>query len=227
MSCTKNRLIKNCEPNLFIAANNDLIGQHMTREVLKKTQTGNVVILAGDKYDRNAVELQDAIDKEIAPLVESGQLKVLYKTFIEEWSDHNATYEFEQFLSLSGEKPDIVFAGYDGIAESVIHMLERNNLMENVYITGQDAELRAIKNIIDGKQVMTVFHPLKEIAYQVAELAVNLGNDKMPEKSELSYINNGLIDVPTIKMNSKAVTIENIDEVLIKSGTYTKEEVYN
>lgn len=222
-----NRMIKNSEPDFYISGNNESLGKLMVDAVLQKTQTGNVVILGGDKYDKNAVELQASIDNAIAPLVKSGDLKILYKTHIEEWNDVNAEYEFEQFLSLNGTKPDIIFAGYDGIAAAAIRVLEKHELMRDVYITGQDAEVRGVKNIIAGKQLMTAFHPLKETAYKAAEITFELVNGRMPEKDDFSYINNGFADIPCIKIDSKTVTKENIDEVLIQSNFYTREELYD
>lgn len=220
-----NRLIFNCEPDLYFAGDTKQLGQLMVSEVLKKTKTGNVVILGGDKYDRNAIGLQNSIDEEIKPYVESGDFKILYQTYIEEWSDVNAAYEMAQFLSLSNEKPDIVFAGFDGMAEAVIQVLEKNNMLEGVYITGQDAELRGVRNIVAGKQLMTAYHPLKTIAYTSAELTIKLLKGEKIEPD--GYTNNGLVDVPTIMIKSIAVNKDNVDEVLIKTGVYTKEEVYN
>ncbi len=222
-----NRLIFNCEPDLYVSGNNETLGKHMVDAVLNKTKTGNVVILGGDKYDRNAIGLMKSIDDHIKPYVESGQFKILYKTFIEEWSDVNAAYEMQQFLSMTNQKPDVVFAGYDGMSAAIIRVLEEKEMLDGVYITGQDAELRGIKNIVAGKQLMTVFHPLTDNAYRAAELTIDLLNGKMPSKDELSYTNNGMIDVPTIKIESIPVTKDNIDEVLINTGVYSKDEVYN
>lgn len=222
-----NRMVKNCEPDFYISGNNESLGKIMVDAVFRKRKEGNVVILGGDKYDRNAVELQASIDKEIAPLVQSGDLKILYKTFIEEWNDVNAAYELEQYLSLHGTKPDIIFAGYDGIAEAAIRVLEKHGLLNNVLITGQDAEIRGVKNIIAGKQLMTAFHPLKETAYKAAEITFELATDGSSEEKEMTFFNNGFADIPWVKIDSKSVTKENIDEILIQSNFYKKEQVYD
>nr|WP_319399252.1 substrate-binding domain-containing protein [uncultured Carboxylicivirga sp.] len=222
-----NRIIFNCEPDLFVSGDTKQLGKLMINEVLKKRKEGKVVILGGDKYDRNAIGLMNSIDEEIKPYVESGAFKILYKTYIEEWSDKNAEYEMRQFISLSNEKPDIVLASFDGIANAVVHVLEENNMLDGVLITGQDAELRGIKNIVAGKQLMTAYHPLKKNAYTAAELTIDLLNGKTIDKNILSYTFNGSIDVPTIKIPSIPITKENIDKELIQTGVYTKEEVYN
>lgn len=222
-----NRIIYNCTPDLFVSGDNAELGKLMVQEVTNKKKSGNVIILNGDKYDRNAIGLQQSIDENIKPYVESGAYKILFKTFIEDWSDANAAYEMKQFISLDNQKPDIIFAGYDGIADGVIKVLEENNMLDGVLITGQDAELRAIHNIIAGKQLMTVYHPLKTNAYTAAELTIDMLNNIAIPKDMLSTTFNGESDVPTVKIKSITVTKSNIDDVLIQQGVYTRKEVYN
>jgi len=93
-------------------------------------------------------------------------------------------------------------------------------------ISGQDAELQAIRYIAAGDLFLTFYHPLKKLAYAAAESAVLLAKGEMPDKSKLTYTDNQLIKVPTISIPSIPVFKENIDEVLIKTGVYTNEEVY-
>lgn len=221
-----NRLIQNCELDLFLSGNNETIGSAMVNEVLKVKPQGKFIILGGSKDDRNGFELQQSLERNLKAAVDAGKVEILYKTFIEDWNPAYAAYELKQVLSYTGAKPDAVIAGFDGIAETAIQVLEEYGYTD-VAVTGQDAMLTAVKNIIAGKQTMTVFHPLQTNAFRAAELAIDLADQKLPKETELSYVNNGLIDVPTIKIESIPVTIDNIDEVLIDSGFYTKEQVYN
>ncbi len=221
-----NRMIKSEELDLYISGNNKKLGEDMCAAVLKIKPTGNYIILSGDRFDRNAVELQQSIDSVLLPHVKKGDIKILYKSFIEEWSGDNAAYELDQCLAFSEEKPDVILAAYDGIADGAIKILEKYNYAGDVLVTGQDAELRAIKNIINETQLMTVYHPLKAVAYRAAEIAFNMAKDIMPDKSELSYTDNGIINVPTIKLNSIPVFKDNINDILIKPGVYTQQEVY-
>jgi D-xylose transport system substrate-binding protein len=220
------RMVKSKDLDLYISGNNKKFGEDMCASVLKIKPKGNYIILSGDKFDRSAIELQQSIDSTLAPHVQSGDIKILYKTFIEEWSGVNAGFELNQFLALSGEKPDVILAAYDGIADGVINVLRKYNMDGNVLITGQDAELEAIKHITEGTQLMTVYHPLEVLGSKAAEIAFRLAQGKMPDKSEISYTNNSIISVPTIKINSIPVLKENIDNVLIKTGVYTSQEIY-
>jgi len=224
-----NRLITNCELDLYIGGDNVELGKIMVDELLKAKPQGKAIILGGDKYDRNAVEMHASIKKELQPAIERGDIEILYETFIEDWSDANAAFELDQYLSFTGQVPDIIFAGYDGIADACVQVLQKHGITTPVYICGQDAEMRAVKNLINGKQQMTAFHPLKKIAEQSADLVVKMiRDDKALSEMELSYTNNGQMEIPTLKVPSIAVTKQNLDKVLIEdSGFYTREEVYN
>jgi len=221
-----NRMIKSDDLDLYISGNNKKLGEDMCASVLNIKPTGNYIILSGDKFDRNAVELQQSIDSVLLPHIKSGDIKILYKTYIEEWSGENAEFELNQALAFSEEKPDVIISAYDGIADGAIKALDKYNLTGKVLITGQDAELRALRHIIKGEQLMTVYHPLKIVASKAAEIAFNLAKNKMPNKSDISFTNNGVMNVPTIKINSIPVFKENVDDVLIKTGVYSSQEIY-
>ena len=223
-----NRLIKNCELDFFVSGDNFQLGKMMVEEIIKVKPSGHAVILGGDKYDRNAVGLAAAIHENLKPHIESGNIELKYDTYIEEWSGVNAAYELEQYISLSGEVPDIIIAGFDGIANGCIEVLEKHQVDKPVYISGQDATINGVKNIVAGKQQMTAFHPLKESASQAAEVMLLLvANDKKINDFISGTTNNGQIEVPTLRVPSIAVTRDNIDQVLIKETKfYTYEQIY-
>lgn len=224
-----NRLIKNCELDFFVTGDNDALGKMMVDEMIKVKPSGDAVILGGDKYDRNAVELMESIKKYLQPHVNRGAISINYETFTEEWSGQNAAFELDQYISHSGKVPDLIFAGFDGMADACIQLIDNRNIDKHVYISGQDATLDGAKNIINGKQQMTAFHPLKEAANKAAEAMIQLIVAKKSAKDiATSTVNNGKMDVPVLKIPSVAVTQDNVDKVLIHdSGFYTHDEIYN
>ena len=219
------RMIMSDQLDLFITGNPKRLGIDMCNAILKHKPRGKYIVLAGDKFDKNATILEQAIDSILAPRIKNKDIEILYKSYIEDWSGKNAAFELNQYLALSGEKPDVIFAAYDGIAYHSIKVLEKFGY-DDVLITGQDAELKAVRNIVRGKQFMTIYHPSKILATKAARIAFGMAKGKMPDKSELSYIDNGLALIPTIRTNSIPVFKDNIEDVLIKTGVYTKEEVY-
>ena len=89
-------------------------------------------------------------------------------------------------------------------------------------ITGQDAELAAVKNIKAGKQSMTAFLD----ANLLTDIIVPLVNDLLAGKEvtpDATY-NNGVFDVPTKTYAPKAITAENVD-YLVEVGFYTEADI--
>jgi D-xylose transport system substrate-binding protein len=222
-----NRMIENSDLDFFVGSNSDLIGKVMVDAVIKEKPRGNFVILGGDKFDKNGEDLQVAIKKYLKPHIENGNVNIVYETFIEQWSSEVAAFEMEKVVDLYGVDIDAVFAGFDGMADGVINVLKKHSMEGKVAVTGQDAEIRGCKNIINGMQTVTVFHPLKKGASKAAEIAIKLVKGESVDDYKNSSEFNGLKDVSTYRVNSVAVTKDNIDEVLISSGFYKKEELYN
>jgi D-xylose transport system substrate-binding protein len=222
-----NRLISNCKLDVYISGNNKQLGNDMAGYVVDKQPQGNYVILNGDRFDRNAVELMNAIDETLEPHIEAGRIKVLYKTYIENWNSEHAAFELEQIMASNPAPIDAIISCFDGMSIGCIEVLEKYDRAGKVIVTGQDAQVESCRKIIEGTQHITMYHPLKEIAYTAAEVAMDiLDGKRLDKKYDIAYANNDLMDVPTVQINSIPVTKENIDEVLIESGFYKRSEIY-
>lgn len=57
-----NRLINNVDYDFYFTGNNEDIARIFCETALSLKPHGNYVILAGDRFDRNGVELKEAID---------------------------------------------------------------------------------------------------------------------------------------------------------------------
>ena len=219
------RLIRNCKLDYFVGGDSKRVGSQIINTALSQKPKGNYVILGGDMYDQNAPVIMKSIENAITSKVKSGDIKVLYKTYIEKWSEEIATFELEKVLKLTGEKPDAIISCYDGFSEGAISLLEKYKY-EDVFVSGQDAELRAIKNIIKGKQSMTVLHPLKKLAYQVADIALGILNKKQLPDIDVKYVYNGAFNVPVVYIEPILITAENIQPEIIDAGVYSETQVY-
>ena len=103
-----------------------------------------------------------------------------------------------------------------------LRRLAAQKLAGKVPISGQDADLAAVKRVIDGTQTMTVYKPLKLIATEAAKLSVQLARNEKPTYS--SQYDNGSKKVDTILLTPTPLTKANID-LLEKDGFYTKEQI--
>ncbi|TCO08810.1 substrate-binding domain-containing protein [Natronoflexus pectinivorans] len=217
-----NRLIPNSDIDMFIAGNNQNLGEEMAGFVLNQKPQGNYMIFGGDKFDRNAVELQASIDSVLKPSIDRGDINIIYRTFIENWNGMHAAFELRQYMANFETHPDVIISGFDGMSESMIEVLEEYGLAGDVIITGQDAQEASVQHILDGKQHLTLYHPWREIAYTAAEVAIEMARGNRLRDFDIVYTDNGYKQVPTVQINSIPVTIDNINEVLFESGAYNR-----
>jgi D-xylose transport system substrate-binding protein len=65
---------------------------------------------------------------------------------------------------------------------------------------------------------MTVYQPIPKIAAAAAELAVPLATGKTPPAIAKGRTNNGREDVPSVLLDTVAITKDNIADTIIKDG---------
>ena len=90
-------------------------------------------------------------------------------------------------------KLDAVISPYDGISYGIADALEKEGYeagKDFPLITGQDADLKAIKNILDGKQTMTIFKDTRTLADKCVTMVEAVLDGKEPEINDsISYDN--------------------------------------
>lgn len=223
-----NRLIQNSRPDYYVTGDNLGLAELMVNTALKHKPTGNYYILGGDKFDINGLQLQQSIDSLLKPHEASGAIRVVFRSLTEDWNPELAGFNLQKAIHLSGIKPDVVISAYDGISEAAINVIkEIYGKVDDVVITGQDAELRALKHIVADEQTMTAYHSSKSNGYACADAIVALMDGKKVSTKNITYTFNGEIDVPTIKIPSILVDKENMEEVIIKNNVYSREDIYN
>ncbi|OQX98904.1 MAG: hypothetical protein B6I20_10505 [Bacteroidetes bacterium 4572_117] len=218
------RIIKNCDLDYLITFDVKKIGELQADYILNKIPKGNYVLINGDKSDINAVIEHSGVMKSLKPEIDNGNIKLIYDGYIEAWSPKDAEYTMTKVIEMCDEKIDAVIVGNDGMAGAVYSALANYGLSGKVLITGLDAEAIACKRILNGDQAMTVYMSIKKLAYANAELAVTLAKKQKVSK-QLSFINNGRIDVPSIILEPQIVDKNNIESTVVAEGFLTMEEI--
>jgi putative multiple sugar transport system substrate-binding protein len=96
--------------------------------------------------------------------------------------------------------------------------------VENVIITGQDADRLSIKSIQDGEQSMTVLKDVRTLVQNAFEVADKLmKGESLPTPTHFY----GDSDVPAVPTEVVVVTQDNLQAAIIDSGYYTQEEIDN
>ncbi|MCQ2610264.1 MAG: substrate-binding domain-containing protein [Treponema sp.] len=217
------RLIRNCDVDLYLTIDSQKVGERMARGLLKNNSYGTWYCIYGPEEDFNMAMIHEGLTKTLSQT----QVRIGYVAHVEGWNYDLAYNEMNGILN-SGKLPNAVVCGNDALANSVIQALEEHNLKQKVFVAGQDADILNCQHIVNGKQTLTVYKPITELAKLAGVCAVELaGGKKVTEiPSVSSIINNGYMDVPAVMLDPVTVTKNNIDDVIIKSGFHTYEEVY-
>ncbi len=217
------RLIKNSDLDYYITFDNVKVGEEQVRGVLDVVDSGSFAYIGGSPTDNNAYLVREGSFKLLQPLIDSGNITLVLDNFTEDWKPEIAYETMKNYLESGGEV-DAVVAANDGTASGVIAALEEHGLDGKVPVSGQDASLAACQNIVEGKQTVTVYKPLKDIAYEAAVMAVAAA--KGEEVDSNTAVNNGKVDVPSYLLDVVAVTKDNMMDTVIKDGFQSYEDVY-
>ncbi len=220
------RLICNSDLDYYLSFDNEKVGILIADYVIKKVPEGNYLIFGGDKRDLNAVSVNNGLLKILDPLISSGKIHIDYNIYVEDWSGENAGHELKRYLNLSCSKPDVILSSYDGMSVGLINTLKDFGFEGKVLVTGQDAELEACRNIVKGFQIMTVYKPIKKLAYAAAELSMNLVHNQIITNANFK-INNGFKNVPSILLDPISVDKENLASTVIADGLLSESDIYN
>ena len=96
------------------------------------------------------------------------------------WDQAKSQTNFEQALTSLGGKVDGVWVANDTNAAGVIKVLQDNNL-KGVAVSGQDANVAGLQNILLGWQTATVYKPVKDEAAAAVDTAVALLKGEKPD----------------------------------------------
>ncbi|WP_326561015.1 sugar ABC transporter substrate-binding protein [Micromonospora sp. NBC_01796] len=183
-----------------------------------------VAELNGSPTDNNATLFKSGYDSVLQPKYDSKEYVKGPDTSVPGWDNAQAGTIFEQNLTSQGGKIDGVLAANDGLGNAVISVLKKNSLNGKVPVTGQDATVQGLQNILAGDQCMTVYKAIKQEAQAGAELAIALAKGEKKDTGQTVKDPEGGRDVPSVLLTPKAIDKSNVKAV-IDDGFVTKEEL--
>jgi D-xylose ABC transporter substrate-binding protein len=214
------RLIQNCNLDYYISFENVEVGELMAEYLSKRLPVGNYVIIGGPPSDNNSKFIKLGQMSVLQPLIEKGDINVIYDSFVDEWKTEEGYRHMKMAMENTNEI-DAVLCANDALAQGVIQALREVDMAGDVLVSGQDAEIEAIQNILAGFQTMTVYKPIENIAYTAANTAIQLASEE-PITRENQTIWNGQKMVSSILLPPMVVNRDNIDMTVISDG-YMKE----
>ncbi len=218
------RLIKNCQLDYYVSTDNVEIGKLQAEYLTTIRPSGNFALIGGAVRDNNSQFLYIGQMNVLQPLVERGDLKIVYNVFTEGWTEEEG-YEHTKNLLSQTTEIDAVLAGNDAIAYGVIRALREAGKERDVLVAGMDADLRNLQEIVAGYQTCTIYKPIEKLAATTAELAMAMGKADDYETT-FQTISNGARLVPVVFHNGMVVNRENLKLTVISEGYQTEEAIY-
>jgi D-xylose transport system substrate-binding protein len=187
----------------------------------KGKSNANIVYLNGSPTDNNATLFKQGYDGVLSKM---SQYKKVDDQSVPDWDNQQAGTIFEQMYTKADGKIDGVLAANDGLGNAAIAILKKNNANGDVPVTGQDATVQGLQNILNGDQCMTVYKAVKKEADAAAQLAVGLAKGEQQTAPDTIKDPESGADVPSVLLEPVAITIDNINDV-VADGYVKKDEL--
>ncbi|GLY00895.1 MULTISPECIES: substrate-binding domain-containing protein [Actinoplanes] len=223
------RLTLNGGADFYVSFDNVKVGELQGQGLIdclteKKAVKPVVTYLNGSPTDNNASLFKQGYDSVLKPKFDSGEYLKGPDTDVPDWDNAQGGTLFEQNLTTNKDIKGVLAAN-DGLGNAAIQVLKKNKLNGQVPVTGQDATVQGLQNVLVGDQCMTVYKAIKDEADAAAELAIALAKGEAPTTATSSVTDpESKKDVKSVLLTPKSITKANVKDV-IADGFVTKEEL--
>jgi D-xylose transport system substrate-binding protein len=217
----------------YVSFDNEQVGvlqaQTLLNPCLKSVKDPKIIMMdGGTDVDNNAVLFKAGAHKVLDPLQKQGKLKIVAEQVVKGWDVNLAAPAFTQALTSVGGSADGVVAANDDIANAVIGVLKTKGLAGKTPVTGQDAGVEGLQNILQGYQCMTVFKDVKKEANAAFQLAQALVKGTDPSSAGIKFSpfkdpKNGR-NIQAYLLTPQVITINNVEDV-VKAGALTAKQI--
>jgi len=217
------RLIADADVDAYVSFDNIAVGILMAEALIEKVPEGNYVIIHGSPSDHNSKMFSEGYYTVLNPYIESGAIEIVGEAWADNWYEEVAYNTVRKVLD-QNIRIDGIIGANDLLAEGALSALSEYGLMEDIQVVGHDADISACQRIVEGKQLMTVYKPIKNLA----EGAVVLVDALLKNKDIIyeDHIYDGTYNVPFIKFEVIPVDKENMRETIIKDFFHSEEDIY-
>jgi putative multiple sugar transport system substrate-binding protein len=199
----------------------------------------NIEFTAGDPADNNAGYFFNGAYDALKEYIDAGKLKIPSgKTKFEQvatdsWSTDKALENMQNTLAsyYTSAQLDVALCSNDSTALGVAQAISSDYSGKNTpIVTGQDGDIANLKNIVDGKQSMTVYKNVNDEAAATLEVSKAILSGQTPDAGLVSSLsaeatydtesyNNGVKVVPSYLLVPYVITKDKLD-VLVDTGLY-------
>ena len=193
----------------YVSFDNAVVGQLQGQMIVdglkaagKDITTASIIYSSGDPADGNAKMFLDGA----LSVLDAAGAKAAF-TMEGTWDGAKAGTLFEQAFTAVKGKVDAVLAPNDNNAASIIAILDKNGL--TVPVSGQDASVAGLQNVLLGKQWATVYKPFSVEAKAASDLAIQILKGEKPAISK--KLDDG---TPFLALDPIATTADKVKDVV-------------
>ncbi|MEU4559025.1 substrate-binding domain-containing protein [Actinoplanes sp. NPDC023936] len=223
------RLTLNGGADYYVSFDNVEVGKLQGQGLIdclteKKATKPVVAYLNGSPTDNNATLFKQGYDSVIKPKFDANEYVKGPDQDVPDWDNVQGGTLFEQMLTTNKDIKGVLAAN-DGLGNAAIQVLKKNKLNGQIPVTGQDATVQGLQNILVGDQCMTVYKAIKDEADAAAELAIALAKGQAPTSATGSVTDpESKKDVKSVLLKPQSITKANVKDV-VADGFVTKEEL--
>lgn len=203
----------------FVAYDAGAIGRQLGQAVVDRVPPkAKVLVINGPQSDADGVTIKRAVRRVLraAGIVTVAELDPQTWTAEEAGGWLRSQLEDHPAASI-----DAIVASNDLQAGGAVAALTQAQVRPSSWpvITGQDADLEAVRRIVLGQQTLTVFKSFPREAQKAAEIAVALATDQPVETAQTAE------DVPAVIFQPLVVTIDNLTDAVVRDGIYSLDQI--
>jgi D-xylose transport system substrate-binding protein len=204
----------------YVSFNNVRVGQLIGNGFVScvnswKVAKPNVVVMAGAATDNNATLFSQGYNGVLASYFSSGKY-VKVATPAGTWTPDVAETEFQQAYTAHKNINSAVVPNDENAAPIITYLKSLHIPAKKFPITGQDATLAGLQNILSGYQCGTVYKPIYLEAQAAASLAIYLRAGVAPSSGLVNGTTaDGKTAVPSVLLTPEWVTTSNMNATIV------------
>ena len=179
-----------------------------------------VIVMRGDPTDNNALLFFEGYNSVLSPLFANKTYKDVANP-AGTWTPTTAANEFETAFTANPGVNSAVIPNDENAAPIITYLISHGVKPDTFPITGQDATLTGLDNILSGYQCGTVYKPV----YKEAQAAVALAlYERAGKKAPNGLLNGSVTDpinkkaVPSVLEVPEWVTPSNMKATIVKDN---------
>ena len=219
------RLVKNADVDYYVSFDNVKVGKLQGQALADKLKadgkgSGTIVMINGSPTDNNATLFAQGYNAVLKPHFDDGSYTKVGEQAVPAWNNDTAQTIFTQAFT-AHTNINTVVAANDGLGNSVINVLKNNKInAKTVPVTGQDATLQGMQNVLANYQCGSVYKPIFLEAQAAAALAIYLRASQTPPAALLNGTTKDTgatpnVDVPSVLLTPVWVTAKNMASTVI------------